>query len=186
MEPVSLEPKVFTNNDKKEESSSQPNRKQLYILADSMLNQMDQTRLSRYLDVKVDCHGGCTVKCMYTHLSPVINAKPDYIMLHIGTNDCISKTSDEVLNEISKLAEYIETALPNSKVILCLPSLRTDSKKANTIITNLKLKAKKLMYIFLENTNFNENHISKRGLHFNGHGIRRMAKNILLPDNFSN
>ena len=53
-------------------------------------------------------------------------------MLHIGTNDCANKTSDEVLNEITKLAQHIE-------IVLSLPTMRTDSNRANVIIRNLKI-----------------------------------------------
>ena len=61
-------------------------KKMLYILSSSMLNQMDEQRLSREnIIVKTKCHGGCTVKCMYTHLPTVFSEKPDFILLHIGS-----------------------------------------------------------------------------------------------------
>ena len=144
-----------------------------------MLNQIYQAKLSKHLYVKIDCHGECTVKCIYTHLAPVFITKPDYIMLHIGTNDCTNKTSDEVLNEITKLAQHIEMVLPNSKIILSLPTMRTDSYKANVIIRNLKKKAYNLPYTLMENENISETHIGQKGLHHNGHGTKKMAKNII-------
>ena len=73
-------------------------------------------------------------------------------MLHIGTNDCTNKTSDEVLNAITKLA-HIEIALPNSKILLSLLAIRTDSNKANVIIRNLRKKAYNLPYTLMENEN---------------------------------
>ena len=100
-------------------------------------------------------------------------------MLHVGTNDSCNNTSDVILNELIKLGAYLEMALPDSKVILSLPTIRTDNYKANTITRNLKRKAKNMKFILLENWNINESHISKRGLHFNGHGIRKMAGNII-------
>ena len=69
-------------------------RKLLYVISSSMLNQMDENRLGyKDVDVKVQCHGGCTIRCLYSHLPTVINSKPDYILLHIGLNDCFTKTS---------------------------------------------------------------------------------------------
>ena len=60
-------------------------------------------------DVKVHCHGGCTIKCMYTHLAPVVKLKPEFILLHVGTNDCSNKTSDEVMNELTEyVTEYCQ------------------------------------------------------------------------------
>ena len=177
-ETIPLEPKRFRKNEKKE-TETKTNRKLLYILSDSMLNQMDQAKLSKQLDVRIGCHGECTVKCLYTHLTPVFTAKPEYIMLHIGTNDCTNKTSDVVLNETTKLAHHIEIALPNSKIILSLPTMRTDNNKPNVIIRNLKKKAYNLPYTLMENENINEIHIGHKGLHRNGHGIKKMAKNII-------
>ena len=95
---------------------------------------MDEKRLSKKWDVKVYCHGGCTIMCMYTHLAPVVKLKPEFILLHVGTNHCINKTSDEVLNELNKLTEYVREILPTSKVIISLPTMRTDCNQANQII----------------------------------------------------
>ena len=138
-----------------------------------MMNQMDEKRLSRHnMDVKVRCHGGCTVKCMYTHLPEMFNLKPDYILLHIGSNDCTHKTSDEVLRELRKLIEYIEKTLPLSKIILSLPIIRADSSKANTIQKNLKLKLKR--------SNVGLSNLGKKGLHLNNQGTKLVARNISL------
>ena len=41
-------------------------RKLTYIESDSMLNKIDETRLSKMVDVKVRCHGGCTIQGMYS------------------------------------------------------------------------------------------------------------------------
>ena len=59
---------------------------------------MDTERLSnsRY-EVRKYSHGGCKFKCMYSHLLEVFKEKPDYILLHIGGNNCINSTSDEIL-----------------------------------------------------------------------------------------
>ena len=109
-------------------------RKSILILSDSMLNQIDESRLCKYSEVKVRCHGGCTVNCMYSHLPALLCDKPDYVVLHISTNDCVSKTSDEVLLEIVNLIEYIEKSLPSCTVVVSQPTLRTEDAKADKII----------------------------------------------------
>ena len=117
--------------------------KTLYVLSSSMLNQMDENRLSRSnIKVKVQCHGGCTVKCMYTHLPEMFRTKPDYVLLHIGSNDCMSKTSDEVINEIKQLIQYITKTLSCVTIILSLPIVRTDNVRVSVIqkIFNLEIK----------------------------------------------
>ena len=146
-----------------------------------MLNQMDEKRLStKNVDVKIQCHGGCTIRCMYSHLPKVINRKPDYILLHIGSNDCSNnKTSDVVLNELKLLIEHIKQLLPCGAIILSSPLIRTDNRTVNTIQKNLKVKMKNLYLPCLDNSNITHVHLSKKGLHLNEHGTRKMAKNII-------
>ena len=100
-------------------------RKLLYVLSSSMLNQLDENRLGNNdVEVRVQCHGGCTIRCLYSHLPKVISSKPNYILLHIGSNDCFSKTYDVVLNELKKLLDHLKLLLlPFCTIILSLPSL---------------------------------------------------------------
>ena len=77
-----------------------------------MLNQMDAKRLSKHdIDVKVQCHGGCTIRCLYSHLPNVIKAKPEFILIHMGSNDCTNNTSDEVLHELKDLMQYFREVI---------------------------------------------------------------------------
>ena len=178
-EPISLKPTGFLQSDKPKVLKCAEARKGMIIISDSMLNQMREKELSKYMDVKVECHGGCTIKCMYSHLDNVFIQKPDFVMLHVGTNDCARKTSDEVLNEIKKLAEYIGNVLPSTVIILSLPIVRRDISRANTIIQNFNKKAKSLMYTLLNNTVIKESHLGVKGLHLSNHGVKIMAKNII-------
>lgn len=155
-------------------------KKLLYIASSSMLNQMDEKRLSRNnINVKVQCHGGCTIRCIYTHLPQMFKLKPDFILLHIGSNDCTSKTSDEVLKELKYLTDYIKKALPCSKLIISLPIIRADNSTASAIQRNLNVKLQRLYYPCLDNSNIDLFHLGKKGLHLNNHGTRKMAKNII-------
>ena len=62
---------------------------------------------------------------------------------------------------------------------MSLPTVRTDNTKANIIIKNFNLKLKRLNYAHLDNTNINESHLGRKGLHLNKQGITCMAKNII-------
>ena len=155
-------------------------KKLLYILSSSMLNQMDGGRLSsNRVEVRVQCHGGCTIRCLYSHLPNVIASKPDHILLHIGSNDCTSKTSDEVLKELKSLLNHLKLLLPYTIVTLSLPLIRSDNPTAAAIQKNLNVKMRKLPYPFLDNHNISYDHLGKKGLHLNDHGTRIMAKNII-------
>ena len=163
------------------ENAKGKNDKLLYIASSSMLNRMDEKRLStEHLRVKVRSHGGCRIKCMYTHLPEMFKEKPDYVLLHIGSNDCTDKTSDEVLRELINLGDYIKKVLPAAAVIFSLPIVRGDNKRASVIQNNLFLKMKRsLLYASLDNSNITLSDLGKKGLHFNASGNRKMAGNII-------
>ena len=168
--------------------NSQPNtedkKKLFYIASSSMLNQMDEKRLSREnIKVIVKCHGGCTVRCMYTHLPEMFSLKPDYVLLHIGSNDCggkkTGKTSDEVLQEIKKLADFISWNLPRTKLIISQPIIRADSSVAHCVQKILRIKLKHLSYPTLDHSNVNLSHLGRKGLHLNSRGTKLVARNII-------
>lgn len=175
-EPIMAQGKQVFNQDL--ENMMQCN-KQIYILSDSMLNQIDDKRLSKKCDVKVKCHGGCTIKCIYKHLPEIAISKPNYIIVHVSTNDSTTKTSDEILREINKLVDDINKILPNCEVIVSTPIGRLDNSTANTIIHNLNTKLKRSKHRLLDNSNIKPPHIGRKGLHLNEHGTKKMAMNII-------
>ena len=80
-------------------SDDEVNRKRICILSGSMLNRLDEKRLSNdHVDVRLRCHGGCTIKCLYTHLPWAFALQPEHIIIHVGTNDCAKKTSDKFIS----------------------------------------------------------------------------------------
>ena len=127
----------------------------------------------------MQCHGGCTTRCMFSHLPDMFKVKPAYILLHIGSNDCSTKTSDEVLNDFKLLTDYIKKELPSSTLIISLPIIRNDNKVAMQIQKNFGLKLKRLYYPFLDNSNIDLSHLGRKGLHLNNHGTKIMARNII-------
>ena len=115
-----LEPIIIENTKVigKENNQHVNKRKTICFLSDSMLNQIDEKRLSNKYNVKVMCHGGCTIECMYTHVPSALKLKPKYIVLNVSTNDSVKKTSDVILRDLSNLKKYIENALPCCEVII--------------------------------------------------------------------
>ena len=179
VEPILVERKQEFNITNKEKRKRRRKRKMVYVISDSMLNQLDKKKLSGKHDVFVESHGGCKIRCIYTHLPDIIKLEPDVVLLHIGTNDCATKTSDKVLKELENLLKYIETKLPATKLIVSLPIVRSDNKTANQIVTNLNVKLRKSHYKVLDNSNVNFSHLGRKGLHLNEHGTKLMARNII-------
>ena len=78
------------------------------IVGDSILTGIDEKRLSRnYQGVKVQDFRGATIDDLRYHLVPLLKKKPEHIILHIGTNDAVSKTSRRILEELLQLKQNI-------------------------------------------------------------------------------
>ena len=155
-EPINL-------NSRSKMTQSRNASKKLIILSDSMLNRINPDMLSSSkINVKRFSHGGCTIEHMYEHLPPVIDEKPEYIILHVGTNNCTDSTSDELLLELQRLKNYIQKALPLCKIFISLPIFRTDNNKANIIRRNLNTKLKNKFLMLLDNSNLSECHLGKK------------------------
>ena len=58
------------------------------IVGDSMVNGIDEKRLSqKYGNVKVFHFSGARIEDLNHYIVPIIKNKPDYLILHVGTND---------------------------------------------------------------------------------------------------
>ena len=151
----------------------------ILIASDSMCNNLDEKRLSRNNRVKVRCFSGAKINDMYHYLEPLLQKQPDYVILHVSTNDAIMKTSESILTELLQLKTHIESTLPSCVVIISEPIIRMDNAKASFTIKNLIEKLRNLNIKQICNGNINTDHICKKGLHLNVKGTGRLALNII-------
>ena len=80
------------------------------IVGDSMINQMDEDRLSNNSkrSVKVRAFGGFRINEIYSKLDSLLKKKPSRIIIHLRTNDGVTRTSQSILDDLLKLKQYIE------------------------------------------------------------------------------
>ena len=71
------------------------------IVGDSILAGVQERKMGN--KVKVRSLPGAYICDLYYHLQPMIERKPDGIILMIGTNDAVDKGSHEILNELLDL-----------------------------------------------------------------------------------
>ena len=77
------------------------------IVGDSMLAGIDENRLKTGKHkVKVRYFPGARTDDMYDYMKPLLRKLPDYIILHIGTNDALDNTLKEILDKVRKLKMY--------------------------------------------------------------------------------
>ena len=108
------------------------------IVGDSILNGIVEERLcgqGRLVEVK--CFPGSTVDDLSHHIIPIIRKKPTNMIIHTGTNDAPSSTFREIQDNLLKLKALVKEKLPQCKVWLSTPTLRTDNGKATLTVSQL-------------------------------------------------
>ena len=152
----------------------------LLIASDSIFNNLEEKRLKKYnFNTKVRCFSGSTISDMYDYLTPLLKKEPDHILLHVGSNNTATMSSGRILDDLLKLKLFIQTKLPNTKIILSQPTIRNDNAKASFTTQHLVTKLKELNITMLDNGNVNDSHLRKKGLHLNSRGTARIAMNII-------
>ena len=109
-------------------------------MGDSILNGIVEEKLcGQGRLVKVKRFSGSTVDdSSHHHIIPIIRKKPTNMIIHIGTNDAPSSTSREIQDNLLKLKALVNKKLPQFKLWLSTPTLRTTyNGKATLTVTQL-------------------------------------------------
>ena len=101
-----------------------------------MFNKLDEKRLSKNdFKTKVCAFNGSTIAEMYFYLEPLLKKEPEYLILHVGTNDCVHTPGNEVFCNLLGLKLHIENKVSGIRVILSQPIARTFSPGEKFIIS---------------------------------------------------
>ena len=92
---------------------------------------------NRKQQVKVRFCRRATVEDMFEHVKPILKRKPDYVVLHVGTNNVKDMTSRKILEKLLQLRTAVLDSDENCKVILSQPMTQVDDGKASFIISKL-------------------------------------------------
>ena len=151
------------------------------IVGDSILNGIVEEKLcGQGRLVKVKRFSGSTVDdSSHHHIIPIIRKKPTNMIIHIGTNDAPSSTSREIQDNLLKLKALVNEKLPQCKVWLSTPTLRTDNGKATLTVSQLVNHLLNLNIDVIDNRNIKSRHLRRKGLHLNDSGSKLLARNIL-------
>ena len=101
------------------------------------------------------------------------------MIIHTGTNDAPSSTSREIQDNLLKLKALVNKKLPQCKVWLSTPTLRTDNGKATLTVSQLVNHLLNLNIDVIDNRNIKNRHLSRKGLHLNDSGSKLLARNFL-------
>ena len=108
------------------------------IVGDSILNGIVEENLCGQGRLfKIKRFPGSTADDLSHHIIPKIRKKPTNVIIETGTNDVPSLTSREIQDNILKLKFLVNEMLPQCKVWLSTPALRTDNGKATLTVYQL-------------------------------------------------
>ena len=79
----------------------------IMIAGDSILKNLHGWMLSCLKSVEVNCFPGATTADMVSFIQPLIARKPDHIILHIGTNDLVVDSPQEIAHKIVALTKIV-------------------------------------------------------------------------------
>ena len=151
-----------------------------YLVADdSMLSYIDEKRMPRKFNVKVRSFPGAKTDDMFYYLVPLLEKNPDYVILHVGTNDAVDHELSDTISKIFKLKEFIQLKVLSCKVKISTPKKRHDNKKATSVVDNVIQQLQQLNTETIINANIEKKILVKEGLHLNRNGLKQFAKNLI-------
>ena len=140
---------------------------------------VEENRLRTKFSVKVRYFPSATIDDMYSYLIALLEKQPEVLILHVGTNDAPKRTSQEIIKSLLNLKSFIAKKLPDCNIIISTPVKRTDDWKAMLTIKKVSEIACQLELNTIDNSNINENHLGRKGLHLNRKGTGRLVLNFL-------
>ena len=150
------------------------------IVGDSILNgRVEEKLCGQGRLVKVKRFPGSTVDDLNPHIIPTLRKKPTNMIIHTGTNYSPSSTSREIQDNLSKLKPLDSEKLPQCKVWLSTPTLRTDNGKGTLTVSQLVNHLLNLNIDVIDNRNIKSRHLSRKDPHLSDSGSKLLARNFL-------
>ena len=116
---------------------------------------------------------------MFHYLVPLLEKMPDYVILHVGTNDAIDYEANDIVKKMLQVKEFIKLRVPNCKVIISKPIKRHDNDNASHTMEEVISQFQKLTIDIIGHENIEKKQLGKRGLHLNGFGLNKFAQNLI-------
>ena len=105
--------------------------------------------------------------------------QPDYLILHVRTNDATTNTSKTIADNLLILKSNISKQLPSCRMVLSKPIIRHDNGKANLTMCNVNKHLSALQSECNEKDNINSQHLGRKELHLNPKGKGRLTLSFM-------
>ena len=107
-----------------ERSGLRDGRKNVFVVGDSMLNDISERRITTQHSVKVRNFPGATTERINEEIDDILQSKPSLIIIHTGTNDLATKTNP--LNNLRKILKKCNELSPKTKLAFSNIIVRKD------------------------------------------------------------
>ena len=87
---------------------------------------------------------GATITDMYDHLKPILKRHPEFLILHIGTNDTSKYTPNEIVDIVLALKRFVLSQNKECKVIISTLTMCADSSKNGNAVQKVNEILKEL------------------------------------------
>ena len=84
---------------------------------------------------------------------PLLEKRPDYVILHVCTNDAMDYKASAIVKKILQVKEFIKLRVPNCKVIISRPIKKHDNDNASRVIEEVMAQFQKLTIDLIGNEN---------------------------------
>ena len=162
------------------EKSNERETKDVIVISDSMLNNINSRGLSKLKKVQVLNFSGATSVAIVDKMDDILDDKPNSIIVHVGTNDLTNNVN--LLNNVKKIVNKTKKKSPNTKLFFRHNhSNGQKNLEKPHVDTNARLKnfCKQKNLDLIINNNLKENHIAKKKLHLNRKSNSIFAKNLI-------
>ena len=147
-----------------------------------MVKHLQGRKMATHHKVKVWTFPGSTNNDMKEYIKPILNRKPEEIILHIGTNSLSSLDPASCANEIIQLGKTIKEAQVQTTISGIItrtdnPVLDRKAKEVN-ILLNDQCTGNGLSFVDHNNIIVND-HLNRSGLHLNKQVTRQFVINFI-------
>ena len=160
----------------------QKSRNHVVICGDSLLNNIEGNGVSsKKVKSIVRNFPGADSEDMLDYIKPILTKKePDYLILHVGTNDLTSGCDTN--SNLERIRKLIHELSPKTELVISKVIVRDDKPGISSRVENLNLVlesfAEKYNLFQISHGNITRKMLSKKKLHLNGNGISQFAQNL--------
>ena len=131
------------------------------VTSDSMLNYIDKISMSRKFNLNVWSFPGVKIDDKYHYLILLLDKKPNYMILHVDTNNAVDINASEVVQKLLKLKEFVNGKTPDCKIVLSRPIKKNDETNETEIIDEVVMQLQELNIDILNKEILQENTLGK-------------------------